>query len=384
MLGKRWLSAVTLTALALGLCVHIALQTLSTVHVPDVGTTTTTTTTTFASTVPAIVEAVPPPPTPPLPPTPPADQPAQPPPLTNSSAYQCTLEEMVFSYSNYELVDSHICDSDHMWRLAQMLYPDMSTFLDVGANVGYVSARIFGLWSPGTGLNRRVLRRLIDQDVADKKRDSTSTLDTVCGDGAQDDLPLLCHKQCAFARSIHVVAFDGQTAHAVNTRRVVYQRFPHLRPNTTQHTHAAQVTAPYPASFVRPTFEYLNAALTATVPSDTTMGFFSKKNDESGRLTLVPPPSNNNTSATNGTAAALAPRAGELVIPVTTIDRFCARRGLRVVDVLKVDAEGGDIDVLNGAMDTLRHRGVKVHLSHLLLSGTTCPRPHQLTPPTSG
>ena len=246
---------------------------------------------------------------------------------------------MVFSYSNYELVDSHICDNDHPWRLAQMLYPDMTTFLDVGANVGYVSARIFGLWSPGTGFNRRELRNLIERDAADKKRDAKSTLDTVCGDGQQDDVPLLCHKQCAFSRSIHVVAFDGQTAHARNTRRVVYQRFPHLRPNETRK-HAA-TTAPFPASFVRPTFEYVNAALTASVPSDTTMGFFSKKNDESGKLTLVPPPAasgagNGNGSAANGTVA-LAPRAGELVIPVTTVDRFCAGRGLHVVDVLKVE-----------------------------------------------
>ena len=110
-------------------------------------------------------------------------------------SYMCTDDEMLFQHQNYELVDSHICDSDHPWKLAQMFFPSASVFIDVGANVGYTAAKLFGLWSPGTGFNRRELVRLIKLDAlaTDKRNDKTHTIDTVCGDGEQDDRPLLCN-----------------------------------------------------------------------------------------------------------------------------------------------------------------------------------------------
>ena len=111
-------------------------------------------------------------------------------------SYVCTPEEMLFQYHNYELVDSHICDSDHPWRLAQMFFPTASVFIDVGANVGYTAAKLFGLWSPGTGFTRRELLRLIKLDAftSDHRSEKTHTIDTVCGDGENDDKPLLCHR----------------------------------------------------------------------------------------------------------------------------------------------------------------------------------------------
>ena len=113
----------------------------------------------------------------------------------NIPSYVCTDEEMLFQYQNYELVDSHICDSDHPWRLAQMFFPSASVFIDVGANVGFTAAKLFGLWSPGTGFNRRELVRLIKLDAlaTDHRNEKTHTIDTVCGDGENDDKPLLCH-----------------------------------------------------------------------------------------------------------------------------------------------------------------------------------------------
>ena len=113
------------------------------------------------------------------------------------SSYVCTDEEMLFQYQNYELVDSHICDSDHPWRLAQMFFPSASVFIDVGANVGYTAAKLFGLWSPGTGLNRKELLRLIKIDALStdhRRNEKTHTINTVCGDGEHDDKPLLCHR----------------------------------------------------------------------------------------------------------------------------------------------------------------------------------------------
>ena len=67
---------------------------------------------------------------------------------------QCSDEEITFQFENYDLVDSHICDSEYAWLQTQNAVRDASVFIDVGGNVGYTSARMFGLWSPGHGYNR--------------------------------------------------------------------------------------------------------------------------------------------------------------------------------------------------------------------------------------
>lgn len=45
--------------------------------------------------------------------------------------------------------------------------------------------------------------------------------------------------------------------------------------------------------------------------------------------------------------------SNEIEVPVTTVDAFCSQHGIRVVDLLKVDAEGFDMEVLKGAIGLL-------------------------------
>ena len=40
---------------------------------------------------------------------------------------------------------------------------------------------------------------------------------------------------------------------------------------------------------------------------------------------------------------AAQPKAGTILVPVTTIDKFCDERKIQEVDIIKVDAEGNDI-----------------------------------------
>ena len=40
---------------------------------------------------------------------------------------------------------------------------------------------------------------------------------------------------------------------------------------------------------------------------------------------------------------AAQPQAGTILVPVTTIDKFCDERKIQEVDIIKVDAEGNDI-----------------------------------------
>ena len=51
-----------------------------------------------------------------------------------------------------------------------------------------------------------------------------------------------------------------------------------------------------------------------------------------------------------------------VIVPITTLDTWVKNRGLRHVDLLKVDAQGFDLEVLRGASTLLGHRGVKTLL----------------------
>jgi FkbM family methyltransferase len=45
--------------------------------------------------------------------------------------------------------------------------------------------------------------------------------------------------------------------------------------------------------------------------------------------------------------------SNEIEVPVTTIDAFCSQHGIEAIDLLKVDAEGFDMEVLQGGIGVL-------------------------------
>lgn len=45
--------------------------------------------------------------------------------------------------------------------------------------------------------------------------------------------------------------------------------------------------------------------------------------------------------------------SNEIEVPVTTLDAFCAQHGIQAIDLLKVDAEGFDMEVLRGGTKLL-------------------------------
>ena len=53
------------------------------------------------------------------------------------------------------------------------------------------------------------------------------------------------------------------------------------------------------------------------------------------------------------------------VVPVTTIDEYCAERSINCIDVLKTDAQGFDLDVIKGARQMIAEN--RVHLIYLEL-----------------
>lgn len=56
---------------------------------------------------------------------------------------------------------------------------------------------------------------------------------------------------------------------------------------------------------------------------------------------------------------------GQSVVPVDTVDRFCQSLSIPCIDVLKIDTQGFELEVLNGAQAMIREH--KVHLIYLEL-----------------
>lgn len=59
------------------------------------------------------------------------------------------------------------------------------------------------------------------------------------------------------------------------------------------------------------------------------------------------------------------PPRKSILVPVTTIDKFCEERNLQTVDIIKIDAKGGDINVIKGAANTIMTRKVKMITAEL-------------------
>ena len=128
----------------------------------------------------------------------------------------------------------------------------MTLSVVIGANLGYTSAHIFSLWSPGHNFNGKTLHDAIKSDVDNKSSEQKQGgLDTVCADQRPHE-PLVCLGRnefdvatariarqdvlgsgCSFRRKIKVVSFDGQISHVLNQQKTVYKHFPYLNPKYT-------------------------------------------------------------------------------------------------------------------------------------------------------
>ena len=161
--------------------------------------------------------------------------------LVRNNAYHCTDEQIQFQVDHYDLVDAFICDFGAMspWKIVQLLYQNIQTFLDIGGNRGYTAAHFFGLWSPGYGFNRKSLFNALKKDAKKSLLSNNNELNTFCGDGVENDDPIFCvgrpspHINCQSRRSINVYSFDGQKSHVVDSIGIVNRHFPRINPNYT-------------------------------------------------------------------------------------------------------------------------------------------------------
>jgi FkbM family methyltransferase len=55
-----------------------------------------------------------------------------------------------------------------------------------------------------------------------------------------------------------------------------------------------------------------------------------------------------------------ATTAGEVEVQTTTVDRFCGEHGLKGIDILKIDVQGGELRVLQGAEQLLAAGAIRL------------------------
>ncbi|WP_417667159.1 FkbM family methyltransferase [Roseibium sp.] len=55
-------------------------------------------------------------------------------------------------------------------------------------------------------------------------------------------------------------------------------------------------------------------------------------------------------------------------VPISTVDAYCEDHGVKRINLLKVDAEGADIFVLNGAKNMLRKQSVDIVYTEIILN----------------
>lgn len=268
----------------------------------------------------------------------------------HGKSYKCSDAEALYQWEHFDLINPSICGDNYVWQLAQLTMPDVETILDVGGNMGYSAAMFFGMWSPGHGFNRKSLLQAIESDVASNHVTNIKQTNTVCADGEQADKTFVCMGEyrpqgslvpCYSRRNLRVISFDGEKSHVDNTRGTVYRAFPFLKPG-----YVGGNGGPVLDSATTPSWEYVHAAVTSPlVKGNRTVAYFEQRGDEGSSLVMNKPDK---------------VYYGAIEVPVITIDEFLESRHIQHVDVLKIDAEGQDQLVLEGAMFTLRHRGVSM------------------------
>lgn len=77
-----------------------------------------------------------------------------------------------------------------------------------------------------------------------------------------------------------------------------------------------------------------------------------------GRMVLAGSADMHYLEAASGARVSPDPLVGTETIDVTTLDALCDERGIHHVGYLKIDTEGGDLDVLKGAADLLQTQRV--------------------------
>ena len=134
-----------------------------------------------------------------------------------SQGYQCSSADRLQQEAIAKTIERDICSEIEWYKVVQLAWPEASTFIDIGANKGYLGSLFLSLWGGGgLGVSPASL-----YDVATKLKtwDGSKNTAGFCRDGLNHGIQLHCYKAlredsgvCAESRpSVRVYSIDGSS-----------------------------------------------------------------------------------------------------------------------------------------------------------------------------
>lgn len=234
--------------------------------------------------------------------------------------YQCTPVQTRVQksiHSHPELLD--ICSEIEWYKLAHLAWPQARTIMDVGANKGYLGALFLGLWGGG-GLNvsPRVMYNIA---MKDNLFAGAHRVEGYCEDGYDQALPLFCANHSRdFKTGKCKEEVLSVSVHSVEGNPLLAKLMQNVIANNMTHQNVKSGKS----------WKYYNYALS---DSEGTVEF-TKSGDgqnflgwEGGRI--------ESTHTPNRTVP----------VAMTTVDALVKSQNIPSLDILKIDAEGFDMNV---------------------------------------
>lgn len=253
-----------------------------------------------------------------------------------TEGYNCSKDELLSGSSIHAFGD--ICSEVEWFRLAQLILPDASSFVDVGANKGYVSALFVSFWGySNPNFTKDVHAPMSPLSLARSKIwSNSSNSDGFCKTGANYGISYTVHApQNALMRTVPmekpivVHSFDGSQYIADKMNDFISSSIDKQMADCQDGCLFRQYRWKYHGVAVS---NKRGFAMFTTQNDSSRPGF------EGGHI---------------ASAAQMLTRDSKFVkVPVVTLDEFAAESGdeaLQCVHVLKIDAEGSDRNVINGA-----------------------------------
>lgn len=253
-----------------------------------------------------------------------------------------------------KFISMDICSEVEWYKVVQLAWPEARSFIDVGANKGYLGSLFLTLWGGnGYGLSPKDVF-----DIATKKQAWKSSRNPAgyCRDGFSNGVPLYCpppHRRvwttgkCNMVNEdVRVLSLDGSSYLAETLTEIMKD----ASPETDRNAQLRQGKI----------WRYLNYAVSdingiakfTKQDKDTNPGF------EGGNIRGVSKAELSSITNNNGTAVHLRSRrflskADIEEVKMTSIDSLFTEERMEALDILKIDTEGNDNKVLNGAANVI-------------------------------
>jgi len=290
----------------------------------------------------------------------------------------CNSQQAQFQASRFAIAKVRGCPpSDDIWmRLVHLVMPRASVFVDIGSNKGYTAARFYSLWNPELGLTAPKWYKTMQQVSRDPEisscgqcndcREDTEAFASVgarmCGpESAHTTNPnakrtlqqagqVSCnHRQDKYT-PIRVYSFDGNNVlvNAVkNGIKTLAGNDAKLKEGTSNNF-LPEYLPGNPGYLLEKYWSVEQQAFSDVYEPGKTLTFI-----ESAEVGHIADDRNDKT------------KGRRVTVPVLTVDQLMIREGLDYIDFLKIDTEGFDLMVIEGAQKSLSQHKVGILLFEL-------------------